>query len=291
MKSTFFAAFGVCALFLPAVSGCTANIDNEPAEIDMLRESRPVGGAKELSVNLKFDVGEFEVAKASDENLFSFDLQYDRRHFEPKFDFDSGDRASLRLELNSLRGGLKGGGGRNRDNDLTLRLNDKVPIDLDITTGVSESNLDMTGLPVRRMHLRGGVGKTEVTFDRPSPEKLRTLDVESGVGELVIHGLGNAQVESLSLRGGIGRTELDFTGEWGMTGGDTNIKVGVGEVRVTIPRDLDVEIDAQGGLLSNISAPSFDQNGHTYTHRGESGSAKIRIRIESGVGAVNVELI
>jgi hypothetical protein len=289
MKCNLFAAFGACAVFMPALSGCIANIDNQPAEIEMLREARPVGAAKDLAVNLKFDIGQFEITKASDDNLFSFDLQYDKQHYEPKFNFDSGDHASMRLEINSRGYGLNRA--RSRDNDLTLRLNDKLPIDLDVTTGVSESNLDMTGLQVRRMHLRGGVGKTEVTFDRPSPERLRSLDVESGVGELVIHGLGNTQVESLSLRGGIGRTELDFTGDWGTTSSDTTIKVGVGEVRVTIPREADVEIDAQGGLLSNISAPSFEQNGHTYTHRGEAGAAKIHIRVESGVGAVNLELI
>jgi hypothetical protein len=289
MKCTLFAAFSVCAVFMPALSGCVANIDNQPAEIDMLREARPVGEAKDLSVNLKFDIGQFEITKASDDNLFSFDLQYDKQHYEPKFNFDSGDHASMRLEINSRGDGLNRV--RSRDNDLTLRLNDKLPIDLDVTTGVSESNLDMTGLQVRRMHLRGGVGKTEVTFDRPSQERLRSLDVESGVGELVIHGLGNTQVESLSLRGGIGRTDLDFTGDWGTTSNDTTIKVGVGEVRVTIPREANVEIDAQGGFLSNVSAPSFEQNGHTYSHRGEAGAAKIHIRVESGVGAVNLELI
>ena len=282
MKLTFFAPLTL-ALF-----GCVSNFDNSPAEIEVLREARPVAGAKDLSVNVKFDVGTFEITKASGDNLFSIDLQYDKHRFDPKFNFDSGDHASIRLDLNS-RGVL--GGGHNRENDLTLRLNDSVPLDLDVTTGVSESNLDMTGLQLRRMRLHGGVGKTEVTFDKPSTEKLKSLDVESGVGELVMHGLGNTQVESLNLRGGIGRTELDFTGDLGMITNDTTIKVGVGEVRLTIPREADVEIEAQGSFLSNISAPSFSQNGHTYTHRGEAGAARIHIRVESGVGAVNVELI
>jgi hypothetical protein len=271
--------------------GCISNIDNSPAEIEVLRESRPAGGAKELAVNVKFDVGQFEITRSPDDNLFSFDLQYDKHRFEPKFTFDSGDHASMRLEMNAMnsRGGFSGG--RTKDNDLTLRLNDKVPIDLDLVTGVSESNLDLGGLQLRRIRLKGGVGKTEVTFDKPSSEKLKSLDVESGVGELVMHGLGNTQVESLRLQGGIGRTELDFTGDSGTTNSDTTIKVGVGEVRLIIPRDASVEIQAEGGFLSNISAPSFDRSGNTYRHRGENGSATIRIRVESGVGAVNVDLI
>ena len=275
-------------LALSLLSGCVGDIDNRPVEMEAMRESRPVGGAKEFAVNLKFDVGQLEIAKVADDNLFSFDLQYDKQRYEPKFNFDSGDRASLRLEMNSRDGFNRG---RGSDNDLTLRLNEKVPLDLDITTGVSESHLDMTGLQIRRMHLRGGVGKTEVTFDRPSGEKLKSLDVESGVGELIIHGLGNTQIQTMNVRGGVGRTELDFSGDLGMTNADATIKVGVGEVRLMVPREADVEIEGQGSFLSNVSAPTFEQNGHTYTHRGESGAPKIHIRVESGVGGVNVELI
>ena len=278
------------ALMLPLslLSGCVGDIDNRPVEMEVMRESRPVGGAKEFAVNLKLDVGQLEIAKVADDNLFSLDLQYDKQRYEPKFNFDSGDRASLRLEMNSRDGFNRG---RGSDSDLTLRLNEKVPLDLDITTGVSESHLDMTGLQIRRMHLRGGVGKTEVTFDRPSGEQLKSLDVESGVGELIIHGLGNTQIQTMNVRGGVGRTELDFSGDLGMTNADATIKVGVGEVRLMVPREADIQVDGQGSFLSNISAPTFEQNGHTYTHRGEAGAPKIHIRVESGVGGVNVELI
>src|SRR5262249_30204550 len=151
--------------------------------------------------------------------------------------------------------------GRGKDNDLTVRLTDKVPLDLNLTAGVSESRLDMGGLKIRRMRLRGGVGKTEVTFDKPSGQTMNSLDVESGVGELVIHGLGNAQVERLDLKGGVGHTEVDFTGDLGSSRTNATVTVGVGAVRLRIPRDADVEIEAQGSFLSNISAPSFDRNG------------------------------
>jgi hypothetical protein len=156
-----------------------------PADVQVLRESRPVAAAKEFVVDLKYDVGKLEIMRSA-EDLFSFDLQYDRNRYDPRFSFDSGDRAVMRLDLNS-RGGFGPGGGR--DNDLTLRLTDKVPLDLTLNSGVSESRLEMTGIKVRRMQLRGGVGKTEVMFDRPSGQVMNSLDVESGVGLLFIHGL------------------------------------------------------------------------------------------------------
>jgi N-terminal domain of toast_rack, DUF2154 len=275
----------VCLLTSLLFVGCDAV--EGPADIQVLRESRPIGSTQDLAVDLKYDVGQLEVMRTSDDSLFNLDLQYDRRRYEPRFTFNEGERASIRLDVESNRGF---GSPHGRDNDLTLRLSDKVALDLNLTAGVTESRLEMAGLKIRRLHLRGGVGKTEVTFDKPTGQVLNSLDVESGVGELIIHGLGNAQVEQVDLKGGVGHTELDFTGELGTANMQARIKVGVGAVRLTIPREADVEIEAEGSFLSHISAPSFDRDGRKYTHHGDGG-AKIRIEVQSGVGGVEVELI
>ena len=274
------------SVFVPLLTTACGGLQG-PADIQVLRESRPIADAKELAVDLKYDVGRLEIIRAQGDDLFSLDLQYDRNRYEPKFTFDAGDRSSMRLDVDSQRGF---GSGQGHDNDLTLRLTDKVPLDLNLTAGVSESRLEMAGMKVRRLRLRGGVGKTEVTFDQPSGQVMNSLDVESGVGELIIHGLGNARVEQVDLKGGVGHTELDFTGDLGASQTEARIKVGVGAVRLTIPRDADVAIEAEGSFLSNISAPSFERDGRNYTHHGDGG-AKIRIRVQSGVGGVEVELI
>jgi hypothetical protein len=274
-------------VLLPLLLTACVFMDHGPVDIQVLKESRPLGDAKELEVDLKLDVGEVEVERTSDDNLFAFDLEYDRNRFNPQFNFNDGDRSMVRLAVESTRDfGSRG----NESNDLRVRLTDKVPLDLNLTAGVSESRLELTGLKVRRMQLRGGVGKTEVSIDKPSGQVMSSLDVECGVGELIINGLGNAQVQQVDLKGGVGHAELDFTGELGNASIDARVKVGVGAVRITVPRDADVDIEAEGSFLSNISAPSFEKSGRTYTHRG-GGGAKIRIHVESGIGGVEVELI
>lgn len=280
-------AIAVAFCFAAAMSGC-APLNTEPPDIQVMKESRPLGNVKEFNVALKYDLGNLDITKIANEDLFSFDLQYDRRRYEPTFAFNDGDQASMHLEMNGRTGA--GVGGSQSDNDLTLRLTDRVPLSLDVTTGVSESHLEMSSMQIRRLRLRGGVGKTDVTFDKVPPEPMQSFDVESGVGELVIHGLGNTRVSSVDLKGGVGRTELDFTGDLGTTTSDATIKVGVGAIRLIIPRDADVEIDGEGSFLSNISAPSFDHHDRTYTHHGAGGS-HIRIRVQSGIGGIEVELI
>src|SRR5439155_19355886 len=116
----------VALLMLPA---CEAI--HGPADIQVLRESRPMGDTKELTIDLKYDVGQLEISRSSDNNLFSFDLQYDRNRYDPTFKFDEGSRASMRLNLDSHSGGF--GSNSGRDNELTLHLTDRVPLDLNLT--------------------------------------------------------------------------------------------------------------------------------------------------------------
>lgn len=275
------------ALLLTAA--CHEMVDNTPPDYQTMKEVRPVGNTKQLDVRLQYDVGTLEVRSGSGDDLFALNLDYDANRTKPKFDFnESGDRATMRL---SMDGNHIGFNNSKRANDLTLRLNDKVPLELDLTAGVSDSHLDMTDLDLKRFHLRGGVGKTEVSFDRPTETSMSSFEVECGVGNLIIRGLGNARAEQLKVTGGVGRTDLDFTGDLQNAQIDSEISVGVGQVRLVLPREVGVRIEADGSFLSNISAPGFEKDGNTYTRRGSDNSTKIVIRVRSGVGGVTVELI
>jgi len=275
-------------LSLP-LAACHEMMDNTPPDMQSLKESRPVGNAKELRVRVNYDVGSFEVRSSKGGDLFGINLDYDAHRTTPKFDFnENSDRAEMNLSMDTHMGFNHSKNG----SDLNIKLNDAIPLDLDFATGVSDSHLDMTDLDITQFRLRGGVGKTEVSFDHPVEKAMSSFDIESGVGNLTIRGLGNARVERLKVDGGVGRTELDFTGDLKDTRIDTEINVGVGQVRLLLPKEAGITIEAEGSFLSNISAPSFEKDNHTYTHRAPDGSAtQIRIRVRSGVGGVTVELI
>ena len=275
-------------VFLLAASGCDELIDTR-VEIDTFEQSEPLGDYQSLEVDLEYDVGALEIVEGSDDELYSIDLEYDRLHFDPEWDFDgAGSRASLSFDMDSTGRGFS----TDRfNNDLVLRLNPTVPVDLNLSTGVTEAHLDMTGLRITRLQLNGGVGRTEVLFGELSEEEMDELDIEAGVGDVTIRSIGNARVRDLSVEGGIGRTELDFSGEWEDWSTETEISVGVGHVLLRIPSELAVEIHSDNSFLSNISAPGFDREGDRYTRNLGDDRTRIIIRIESGVGAVTIDLI
>jgi hypothetical protein len=283
------AGLSVVALMSLNLAACNMVNDAVPANYQSLHETRPENGEKALDVNIRYDVGRMEIMRNHGPELFSLDLEYNSNRITPRFSFDdAGTTGNFRLSTEQHH---EFGGG-NEHNDLTLKLKDDIPLDLNLTAGVSDSHFDLTGLQVRSFQLRGGVGRTEVFFDQAVTQQLERLEIESGVGSLTVHGLGNTQVQRVNLRGGVGHTELDYTGTAFAGRTDTDISVGVGQVRLLLPKDAGIQIEGEGSFLSNISAPSFQKDGQTYTHPATDGTPiRLYIHVRSGVGGVNVELI
>ena len=271
-----------------STAGCDEFIDTR-VEMDTFSQSQPLDDFESLEVHIEYDIGNLEISEGSDDELYSIDLEYDRLHFDPDLDFDgAGSRASLTFDLDSVGRGFSGD---RFNNDLLLRLNPDIPIDLRLSIGVAESHLDLTGLGLTRLRLDGGVGRTEILFGELSAEEMDDLDVEAGVGDVTIRSIGNARVRDLKVEGGIGRTELDFSGEWDDWTTEAEISVGVGHILLRIPRELAVEIRSDNSFLSNISAPGFERDNDRYTRNLGNGRTRIIIRIESGIGAVTIDLI
>jgi len=193
-------------------TGCVGVIDTR-VEYETFSDSQPLNGIEELEVDLDFGIGNLEVSQSFEvDELYSIDLEYDRLHYEPELEFRSvGSTGMLRFDLESI-GGIPFG---DNENDLVLRLAPGVTVELEMSTGVGQSFVDLTGLQVRSLRLEGGVGRTEVSFESPQDEPMSVIDLESGVGEVIVRGLGNTRVRVFRFEGGVGAAEVDFTGEWG----------------------------------------------------------------------------
>jgi hypothetical protein len=270
------------------LAGCGGIVDTR-TEHESFTSSRSLENFEELEVDLDFGVGNVEFGRSPDPGeLYSIELDYDRLHYEPILDFESsGRRARLRFQLDSS-GGIPFG---DNDNDLVMHVSGGVPLDLELGTGVGESYVDLTGLAVRNLRFRGGVGTSELTFDAPQAEPASVIAIDSGVGEVIVRGLGNTRVREFRFEAGVGESELDFTGEWGEGTTEADIDVGVGELRLVIPEDLAVEIEVADSFLSDVSASAFERQGGRYVRNvTRDRVARLLIRIDSGLGEIRLEV-
>lgn len=125
----------------------------------------------------------------------------------------------------------------NNQKKWNLGLNRDVPLDLRISSGASQSILDLTGLNVTRFELNGGVG--QVTVKLPVRGSY-TGQIDSGVGQMIImapQGLA-ARVLIESGLGGVDAPGFQKSGKYYTIGNyntaenraDIKVTAGVGQI-------------------------------------------------------------
>jgi hypothetical protein len=145
-----------------------------------------------------------------------------------------------------------------------LQLSREVPINLSITLGAGEGDLNLSELNLSSLEYKGGAGSVYIDLRGSTINK---LDVALGAGDAT----------------------LDMSGQWRQDVQAT-VKGGVGRVMLILPGTTGVRVETQG-VLSRINARDFDQENGVYTNDAYGKSANsININIEAGIGEIVLEL-
>ncbi len=86
-----------------------------------------------------------------------------------------------------------------------LELNRDIPIDLRISTGVGQSNLDLTQINLRSLDINGGVGQATVKLAQRGRYK---VTIDGGVGEIILS-LPPGLAARISVDSGLGGVSVD----------------------------------------------------------------------------------
>ncbi|GAB4564945.1 MAG: hypothetical protein Kow0047_15060 [Anaerolineae bacterium] len=127
---------------------------------------------------------------------------------------------------------------------LELRLGTGRAYSLSLETGASDSELDLGGLPLRRLEIKQGAGKMEVDFSRPNPEPMSLLRLTSGAAGLEIDHLANANFAEMTVEGGAAAYRFDFDGRL-QRAGHARITASAASVEIHVPSDVAARIIAE----------------------------------------------
>ena len=113
------------------------------------------------------------------------------------------------------------------------------------------------------------------------------FDFRFGVGEADIK-LGSANVRSLELHMGVGEVKIDLRGA-PKKDYTVNIRGGVGEATIYLPKDVAIVADAKGGI-GGIHTTGLSEEGGRYVNQLYKKHAPVTVRldIKGGVGAINI---
>jgi hypothetical protein len=253
-----------------------------------MKSARQLWDREPIRVEVEYGAGTLKVAPASGSMLYEMELRYDKDTFEPVTDFDA-DRRTLHLGVKSRNG--RGNHINVKDGArATISLTRAVPIDLELQFGAGEADIDLGGMRIRNLDLSTGASKTRLAFGAPNPIVAQKVEIEAGAAELTVTGLGNLRAEHYDFQGGVGSTTLDFSGAWNRNATAT-VQMGVGSVKLRLPRGLGVRID-RSSFMSSFDAPGMvKRDGSYFSSNWSSADHQLTIDVDAAFGSIDVEWI
>lgn len=230
---------------------------------DLQTESQVVelGDADSVNVEIQMGAGELDISGGASE-LLEASFTYNVEELNPRATYAGG-----RLEVtdSDVNEGIESLFDLDEyRNEWELKLNEDVPMEMNIDLGFGPSRLALGALALTGLEINGGAG--DVDLDLHGSQSLRRLDINAGAGEVTI----------------------DLTGDW-QSDLDARIAGGLGNISLRLPRDIGVSIDVESGVGS-VNANGLAQDGNTYTNDAYGMSdVTLRIDINGGVGQINLD--
>jgi len=170
-------------------------------------------------------------------------------------------------------------------NDWQLALGNSVPVELRVTAGAYDGQIDLTGVPVTYLDISDGAGSAEVIFSAHNPVEMDKLSYRTGASDVELFGLGYARFRRMDFDGGAGSYTLDFSGA---LQDDCRVKVdgGLGDFRIIVPKETAAEIEFNGNLMNINTKGTWVVNDNIYATQGSGPLLEIEINV--GLGSVTV---
>lgn len=259
----------------------------------------PITDEKELKVDLEAGYGNIYIAKGSNSQLFSLDINADLKNdVSEYFDYSNRDETGY-LNINTTEA-LKENRDKKKhslhisgfeDNSWSMKFSDKLPISFDIELGMGKGEINLSGLKVKDLNLSTGASSVSLRFDEPNKSAIENITLETGLSKFKAYGLSNANFENLKFEGGVGSYLLDFEGKLNKEA-DVDIQIGLGSITIIIPEDIGAKIYYEKSWVASIDLPNdFDEKeDNTYFSKNYyKTSGRLNLHIEAGLGSVTIK--
>jgi len=271
------------------------------ADAQTVRHDIPLKGENQLDVEIEFGLGRLFLKSLADDNfVMKSHMTYYDKTLKPNLEYKIlGNRGRLHIYTND-QGEKKLFNFKHekdaykdaKNSSWNLEFNKNIPTTFDIEMGLGDGEMDFTDIRVSDLSLECGLSDVLVEFNKRNKEEIRNLRIKTGIGNVVVRGLGLSNMERFDVECGLGSTTLEFNGDLAR---DTKgkISVGLGSVRVEMPDKIGVEIQAESSFLSSLNLHGFDRVDNDVYRSGNWKSAKKRVYIiiEVGLGSIDFDWI
>jgi hypothetical protein len=249
---------------------------------------RQLHGETRLRADLHYLAGGLRVAPGRANELYRMDASYDEERYRPTSDYNAATGAvDLGLEA-AGDGGLRVLSTRQLRQDANVAFSPAVDLDLDVTLGAVDADLELGGLSLSALTMQAGASQAVVRFSQPNRSRCRSAEITTGAAELTILGLGNSRCDRIDFEGGMGKVTLDFGGTW-TSSSRAEIKMAVGELTLRLPRSAGVRLTLDR-FLASFDPAGLVRTGNGFQSPGyDRAERKLDIELTTAVGGVRIE--
>ena len=216
----------------------------------------PSGNATSAALDLRFVLADFQLDPGSGPQLLAGSCRTNLDCLRPFLSHSfAGGELSARLEK---RGDLPSTwfGNEGVVNLCRLQLGARLPTTLQLTSEACNGFVELGGIPLTLVEVRGNESNLDIAFDEANSEILNEFDIIFGIGKLRVQRLGNANFAQMQVQGGIGQIELDFSGDWQQSA-RVAISGGLSTVDIFVPRQIAVCVNRSDETME-CELPGFE---------------------------------
>jgi hypothetical protein len=240
-------------------------------------------------IRVQYDAGRLDVRGTTDPLLYSMRLRYDESRAAPLHRYDLEQRSVvLGVEPLARSARPSSGGDRREPGELLLTLPNRLPLDLDLELGGTQSTLELGGLTLRSVRIECGATDATLLFTRSNRVRMRDLEIDVGAADFSAFNLANSNAEHVRMRGGVGVVDLEFGGAW-THDMSVSAQLAVGKLRVRIPTEVGVRL-----TVSRVAA-GFEHEGFVkrddawYSDNYERAAHKLHLDAETYFGKIEIQ--
>ncbi len=267
----------------------------QSSDMYQISARRQIAGVRTLQADIEYAVGRLHVGAAPLGLLYDTKLVYDAGEFEPQRSWSLADGAGhLGLSLTGLDDSWDLDDLDKFDESelgsLDLGLSREVPTALSLAVWAAEVDMKLGGVALQQFVYHTVASETRISFQSPNPVRMDRMELAAGAAEFEASGLGNARFDVIEFTGAIGDVHLDFTGEWtGSARGE--LRMGLGTLHLTFPRDLGVRIEKRGFLAPFDSSGFESVKGGFQTPNWDSAESRLTLDVRAAFGSMDVDFV
>jgi hypothetical protein len=281
-RSKLLLALALVVLFATLACGITLTlpedaIDIGPRVTEDIHIPVPRPG-ETTEVTLKFGAGEMAIHLGAAGNLITGTATYNVESLKPEVT-TSGNKITIGQEAFEYEfTGLPNFSDLENIWDLYFSSD---PIELEIRAGAFQGEFEFGGLAIEELKLFLGASDVDMSFATPNLTPMSSFRITTGVSDVELTGLSNANFSLMDFEAGAGDYLLDFSGSL-VRDATVDISAAVSNVVIIVPSGIPTLVKVDGALNNVTTQGGWVNDDATFVQAGVGPSLTINIDIGAG---------